>query len=144
MPKRLNSRIPMMERRRSFHWEKLSPSQWALCLPLPTNVDRLKTNALFPVACWTTLQGNATRSSKTRMVTKTSYNRPEGSGIILSERALFIKQLLLWSLLTWKCGCKTANKKKIYTVAKTKQTQNKQKNFYLIHYTICLRYFQSS
>lgn len=124
MPKRLNSRIPTTDRRRSFHWEKLSPSQWPPCFPLPTNVDRLRTNARFPVACWTTLQRNATRSLKTATVTKSSYHQPQRPGTILSERVLLMKQFLLWSLLTWKCGCKTANKRKFYTVTKIKKIKS--------------------
>lgn len=57
----------------SFHWELLSPSQWPACFPLPTKVERLRTNARFPVACWTTLWQNATRSLKIREVTKNSH-----------------------------------------------------------------------
>lgn len=40
----------------SFQREKLSPSQWPVYFPLPTNVEQLKTNARFPVAFWEALE----------------------------------------------------------------------------------------
>lgn len=58
IPKRLNSSIPMIDICISLQREKLSPSQWPVYFPLPTNVERLKTNARFPVAFWEALWEN--------------------------------------------------------------------------------------
>uniref|UniRef100_A0A5K1BDC8 Uncharacterized protein n=1 Tax=Nymphaea colorata TaxID=210225 RepID=A0A5K1BDC8_9MAGN len=50
-PKRPKLSMPDMEKARSSQVAELSPVQWAVCTPEPTNVDRDKTNGLF----WVTL-----------------------------------------------------------------------------------------
>jgi hypothetical protein len=49
IPNWLYCNIPMMEKWRLFHREKLSPSQWAAQRPDPKKVERVRTKLLFPV-----------------------------------------------------------------------------------------------
>ena len=55
LPKRLNSKMPIIDSSRSFHRDVLSPSQCPPYFAVPGKLERPRVNDLLPVAASTAL-----------------------------------------------------------------------------------------